>query len=158
MDSSISLSFELILLLGWLQKHEKPVLDAVVKQALKNGFLQYLEQTQNNDIQKQRSDSLYAAILEFLLHLETALAKNLNTIYLDEATTNALSPALKKIDFGNMNLKSVWLSMQQAKEKLANKNSQIAHEQDEFASEQASAVLFEKLLKNWKPTKKEPLN
>lgn len=153
MSSHVSISFELILLINWIMKNEKTLINTLIKNALEKGFLQELEKNNQKDT-IQTSDQLYAIILEFLIQLEKALIKNLETIAQDQQATEAVLPIFKKMNFENIDLKTIWLSLQQAKTKF---NKSYPQKQP-AAENEATTLLFEQLLKNWKPTKKEPLN
>ncbi len=152
MNANVSLSFELILLLNWLLKHEKAQLNNLVKHALENGFMQEIEKISPDDYAKL-TDQFYNSILEYLLFFEHALLTNLSEMTVDEAANNAILPLIKKIDFEKMDVKTLWLSMQQTKKKISKNHSDI-----EQQPEQINNLLFERILKNWKPNKKEPLN
>jgi HD-GYP domain-containing protein (c-di-GMP phosphodiesterase class II) len=152
MNANISLSFELILLLNWLLKYEKAELNSLVKHALENGFMQEIEKVSLENY-TQLSDQFYNSILEFLLFFEQALLQNLIAINVNEVTNNAVLPLIKKIDFENLDIKTLWLSMQQTKEKISKSKNDL-----EQKPEQINNLLFEQLLKNWKPSKKSPVN
>lgn len=152
MNANVSLSFELILLLDWLLKHEKAQLNNLVKHALENGFMQEIEKV-SPEGSPHLSEQFYHSILEFLLFFEQALLQNLVAINVDEATNNAIVPLIKKIDFENMDVKTLWLSMQQTKDKISKSKSDLDQQ-----PEKINNLLFEQLLKNWKPGKKIPMN
>jgi len=152
MNANISLSFELILLLNWLVKHEKAQLNNLVKDALEKGFMQEIEDISPNDY-PQLADQFYSSILEFLMFFEQSLLNNLESINIDEVTNNAIGPVIKKLDFENLDIKTLWLSMQQTKDKMSKTRANIEH-----GPEQINNLLFERLLKNWKPSKKSPMN
>lgn len=166
MSINISLSLELICLVNWLLKNEKQLISALVKQALKNGFAQELEQLDGTQSLENPED-LYATVVEFLLFLEKNLLKNLETVSVDTHTKEEILPVVKKLDADNIDLKTLWLSMQQTKNQLC-KDRHKREQEDELPvvstttlddeNNQAAEILFEKLLKNWKPHHKEPLN
>lgn len=141
--------------MSWLLKHEKQGLNSLIKHAVQHGFSEELEKVEDLDYAKV-SEQLYTTILEFLVMLEQILMKNLETIHLDTATKDAILPALEKIDLESMDDRTLWLSMQQTKEKLCKQNHQEA--QPKTSNEQAKKILLEQIIKNWKPTKNEPLH
>lgn len=149
MSINISLSLELVCLVNWLLKKEKHLINALVKQALKNGFAQELE-TMEGAHALENSEQLYATVLDFLLFLEKNLLKNLETVSVDSQTKDAILPVVKKLDADNIDVKALWLSMQQTKAQLCKEG----HKEEAEAAD----ILFEKLLKNWKPHQKEPMN
>ena len=155
MNTSLSLSFELIYLMGWLLKNEKKMLNALIKHAIKKGLAQDIKSLNPTDF-SQVSDKLYNVILDFLLYLEDSLAKNLDNIQLDTKTEDAILPSVKKIDLENLDLSTIKLSMQQAKSQL--NNLEAIADNDQAFEEDAKKLLFEQILKNWMPTKNESLN
>jgi len=170
MSINISLSFELICLINWLLKNEKQLINALVKQALKNGFAQELEKI-DGEHTLENPEELYATVIDFLLFLEKNLLKNLETASIDIHTQEEILPLVKKLDADNIDHKTLWLSMQQTKKQLCKERNKREDLQDiqesditketiapDQAPDQAAEILFEKLLKNWKPHLKEPLN
>ena len=152
MNTSLSLSFELIYLLGWLLKHERTTLDALIKQAVKNGLAVDLNKITTDD-QDKMSEQLYGTVLDFLVHLENTLASNLEGVHTDNTTNQILYPALNKFTNNSLDIQTIKLSMQQARERLQNKSATNQPSTD--AIEQGKSILFEQLLKNWHPSKNE---
>ncbi len=164
-NNNISLSLELICLMSWLLKNEKQGLNTLIKHAVQHGFSEELEKVESLDHAKV-SEQLYTTILDFLVLLEKILMKNLETISLDTTTKDAILPALEKIDLDSLDDRTIWLSMQQTKDKLHKHNNHNLKHQNhseekttkQASNEQAKKILFEQLIKNWKPTKNEPLH
>lgn len=164
MSTSFSLSFELIYLMSWLLKNEKKQLEALIKDALKKGLADELETL---DIYQDEEDSiaqLQDTILEFLMFLEDSLLESLEEKPLDKNTKNKLILDLKKISPRSIDLKTIWLSMQQAKNKL-NKSQSFENiqsaQKEEITTEKDKDIkklLFSQLLKNWKPKNNDPVN
>ncbi len=169
MSTQISLSFELICLVSWLLKNEKAMLNTLVKHAIQHGFVDELQQLENAD-QANTNENLYETLLDFLEHLEQTLIKNLETIHVDHKTKDEILPALQKIENDSLDFKTVWLSMQQTKAKVNKKhhkavNASHAHTPQsskpapqDIAQPNATDILFEQILKNWKPNNKESVN
>jgi len=136
-------------------QNEKAALNALVKQAVKNGFIDELEQLENPE-QIASQEFLYTTVFEFLLHLEKNLIKHLETI---QANTQEelLFPALQRMDAANLDARTMWLSMHQAKNVLTKTKTVLPATSDTSAN-QAATVLFERIIKNWKPDQNEPLN
>lgn len=179
MTTQISLSFELICLINWLLKNETATLNSLVKNAIERGFAEELEkleaQEQNMAMnqsleQTEETDNLYNTLLDFLDFLEHSLIKNLETMHVDHKTKDAILPALQKIETDSLDLKTMWLSMQQTKARVSKKTGTKAarnhhnHDHKVVEKPQVTAVqnpteiLFEQLIKNWKPTSKETIN
>lgn len=151
MSTQISLSFELICLLSWLLKNEQAMLNSLVKHAIEKGFAEEIGKIDEDDYLKV-SDQLYDTVIDFLDFLEKTMIKNLETIQVDHKTKDVILPTLQKIEAGSLDFKTIWLSMQQTKARV-NKGQAIPENLSN-----PTEILFERLLKNWKPNNKETLN
>lgn len=167
MSAQISLSFELISLLNWLLRHEKTMLNNVIKHALERGFAEELEKIDLTAVATD-NEELYNTVLDFLEYLEHSLIKNLESIHVDNKTKDAIMPTLQKLEGDSLDHKTLWLSMQQTKARML-KAKHVPAEQAKPAlltpeearaehNQHANKILFEQLLKNWKPTNKETMN
>ncbi len=168
MTTQISLSLELVCLVGWLLKHEKTLLNNIVKQAIEHGFVDELA-TIESDESQQTTDHLYNTIVDFLEFLEQSLLKNLESVHLDQKVKDSILPMLQKLEAGSMDFKTVWLSMQQTKTRINKAQKAIrttkpiqAIPRDVVVADEREKdpmdVLFEQLIKNWKPSNKETVN
>lgn len=166
MSAQISLSFELICLISWLLKNETATLNSLVKNAIERGFaeelekLEALEQTLISE-QTEESDDLYNTLLDFLDYLEHSLFKNLETMHVDHTTKDAILPALQKIETNSLDIKTMWLSMQQTKARVGKKSQAKGARRLQPqvpALQNPTDILFEQLIKNWKPNGKEIIN
>jgi hypothetical protein len=157
MDSSLSLSFELVYLMSWLLKNEKTMLNNLVKHAIKNGFDRDVKQLKSVDFTKI-SDQFYHTILDFLLYLEEALKKDLNKIKLDKQTEKIIFPIVKNINQKALNTDTIKRSLQQTKAHFANKNGNDKTTGNNKQAQEAREILFKHVLKNWKPTNNEQMN
>lgn len=153
MNTSLSLSFELIYLLGWLLKHERNALDSLIKQAVKNGLAVDLDKIAIDD-QDKMSEQLYGTVLDFLVYLEDTLVQNLDGIHTNNAPHQLLHPALSKFMNNSLDIQTIKLSIQQAREKLQHKTNNNTQSKNETI-EEGKSILFEQLLKNWNPSKNE---
>jgi hypothetical protein len=156
MAAQISLSLELVYLINWMLTHQRTQVSVLVKQAVKQGFveeLSALEEVGN----AQSADFLHATLTDFLDFLEKNLVKQLETVSLSDATKDAVVPALRKVDMKNLDFKTVWSSMQHTKARLGTPKTP-RRTKKASASQNATDILFEELLKNWKPDNKETVN
>lgn len=145
MDKHLSLSFELIYLMGWLLKHEKGMLNSLIKHALKNGLAQDLEKV-NFDEHGEVSQELQSIILEFLGFLERSLAKNLDASH-DE--THHSDQGVKQQD-----TQEIKLRLQRAKQLLTKELSSRNQTNDsKQASKEPRKDMLDQVLKTWKPSK-----
>lgn len=171
MSAQISLSFELISLLNWLLRHEKVTLNTMLKQALEHGFAEELERVDAASMAAAESEELYSTVLDFLEYLEQSLVKNLESIHVDNKTKDAIMPTLQKLEADSLDHKTLWLSMQQTKARMLKAKQLITQQQPPKAAktessgeaknshtEHANKILFEQLLKNWKPNNKDVMN
>ena len=154
-NTSLSLSLELISLLAWLLKNEKHLLNDIVKEAIKNGLIHEINKLEMEDISKV-TEQLDSTILDFLVYLEDALADNLKTIPQHSKTEKNITPTLKKIESIGFNPNTLRTSVKKVKAQLSKEkqNNPKASTDTEYAKQ----VLFEQILKNWKPSNKETLN
>lgn len=147
MDKHLSLSFELIYLMGWLLKHEKGMLNSLIKHALKNGLAQDLENVQF-ETQGDGSQELQTIILDFLAFLERSLAKNLDASH--DATHHGDS---KEPDANEIKLR-----LQRAKQLLNKELGVNASTGKKNADKHSRKDVLDSLLKGWKPSKDDLVN
>ena len=158
MSSSLSLSFELVFLMNWLLKNEKAMLGDLIKHAIKHGFDKDVKQLESIDF-SQISDQFYYTILDFLLFLEEALEKDLKKEKLDKQAEKAILPVIKKIQNESLSDDTIKTSLQQTKAYLINVVKNNSNSTCENNGEKSvKDVLFENVLKNWKPTNSEQMH
>lgn len=155
MSTSFSLSLELVLLMGWLLKHEKETLKKIVQKTLKAGLGKEIElidtfsQEELLDVDSDFSQELHNSILDFLMLLEDVLIEGLETKESKEEKT--FSQTIQKINSQKLDNKTVLISLKHA-------NNQITNIQRKNNSKQQNKILFSELLKNWMPKINEPIN
>jgi hypothetical protein len=159
MTSQIALSLELLCLLSWLLKHDQAALNALVKHAVEHGFIEELNKYEHTGPQ-EIPDHLYNAIADFLDFFEQTMIKQLESVQMDTQTKQAILPALQKLETSSLDFKTIWLSMQQTQAQVHKAPiSHAAKPKPALPGQQnAETILFERLLKNWKPNRKETLN
>ncbi|KKQ33208.1 MAG: hypothetical protein US49_C0002G0103 [candidate division TM6 bacterium GW2011_GWF2_37_49] len=148
MDVDISISLELLILLEWIVKNEKNVIDNIVKNALKNGLIQQLNQLPDKP-DMDMIEKFYPTVINFLLAMENSLIESLVKEQDNVLTNQEILPLLKKINLADINIKTIYQSTSQANKKIK------SHKYDNLNSQQ---ILFQQLLKNWKPGKKDQAN
>lgn len=155
MNSSLSLSIELIYLMGWLLKKEKSKLNALVKQAMNDGLaydLQKLNTIEHEDV----SEHLHNTVLNFLTYMEEALANNLDLIHTKHEAEEAMRPALNLLEENSVDDDTLQVSIQRAKVDLQREvESGLVKS---LNPEHAKQLLFKHILENWDPTNEENLN
>jgi len=157
MTAHISLSFELISLIRWIIKNERNLLNNLVKQAVEHGFAEELNNVQTTPDPKSANDHMAHNVLDFLEFLEDSMMKNLESIQVDNKTKDVILPTLQRLEAGNLDVKTVLLSLQQTKARLT-KGQNKQQTQQSLDEQEASLILFQQLLKNWKPNNKEIVN
>ncbi len=155
MNSSLSLSIELIYLMGWLLKNEKSKLNALVKQAMNDG-LAYDLQKLNDIVHEDVSDHLHKTVLNFLTYMEEALANNLDGLNLQHDAEEVILPALNNLEEDSLNDNTLQVSIQRAKADLQREvETGVAKT---LNPEHAKQILFKHILENWQPNNEEILN
>ena len=148
------------------------MLNTMLKQALEHGFAEELEKVDAATMAAAESEELYNTVLDFLEYLEHSLLKNLESIHVDNKTKDAIMPTLQKLEADSLDHKTLWLSMQQTKARMLKAKQLITQQQQPKAikpetptepvqhnhTEHANKILFEQLLKNWKPNNKDVMN
>lgn len=148
MDVDISISLELLVLLEWIVKNEKNVIDNTVRHALKNGLIQKLNQIpEKPDI--DMIEKFYPTVINFLIAMENSLIEQLSKEQENALTPQEIMPLLKKINLSDINLKTIYQSTSEANKKIKNRKNDTLNSQQ---------ILFQQLLKNWKPGKKDQAN
>ncbi len=167
MSTQVSLSIELVCLLNWLVRHEKAMLNNLLKHALERGFADELDKI---DVTLLGGDNeeLQNTVLDFLDYLEYLLARNLEAVHVDHTTRNAIMPTLQRLAIDNLDDRTLQASMRHTKAQVLRPENQqtidglaqtMAPAQARQAqSQHINKILFEQLLKNWKPNNKETMN
>lgn len=145
MSTSFSLSLELIYLMNWLLKKDRTKVKTLVKEALESGLLKEIEKIEIDQEEIVDTNYLHDSILEFLIFLEDALLKQLEKKDLEDTSTEKFIPTIQKISPRSIDLRTLWVSMQQAK------NIQIENKD-------LNSNLYSQLIKNWKPKKSDLIN
>ncbi|MFH1643698.1 MAG: hypothetical protein ABIA74_00795 [bacterium] len=149
MESNLSLSLELIVLMDWLLKKGDKEFEKIIDFALKNGFVQELQTIDENKY-LEIAEILPNVILDFLFTLEDILFELLEKSNLDQDSKAKLIPTVEHLDLQKLDSKTIWLSLQQAKSTMKKKKLTTSNE--------AKRILFKKLLENWQPKLNEPMN
>ena len=157
MNSSLSLSFELIYLMGWLLKHNKAKLTALVTEAVESGLIEELTKMSEADY-LLISDQMQVTVENFMEHLETTLFKStegIDGIESDNVICKSLATTMRKVDTAGLDTRTVWVSIHQAHKKIISeqKNTELSK-----IDEEPDDILYEQLLSNWTPSNNETLN
>jgi hypothetical protein len=140
MESDISLSFELLVLLNWIMQNERPILNNMIKHALKDGLEDEFEKLANAE-SVEVNEQFYTTVLGFLLSMEDCLIEHLSQIKINKNVKKDISPLLKRLELMGIRIKPVFSASKLQK-----------------SPDDAKNVLFQQILKNWKPDKNDLLN
>lgn len=157
MSTNLSLSFELICLMGWLLKHHKTDLVDLILVALDEGFA---EELHSIDMKEFFDDEMNGngIVHEFFSLLEQELIKKLEGVVLDRPSNGVLVSELKKFDAQVLDARSLFVSLQAVKKKFITGNATAQDKAPEFKIEQLRTLLFEQVLKDWHPSQHDLLH
>ena len=131
--------------MNWLLKNEQPKLKQIIDESIKAGLGQEIDAIDDLEEETGDIDYLHNSILDFLFFLEDNLLESLETKDFDFIAKERLKPTLQKINPQKIDLKTLWLSIQQAKIKNKPKKD-------------LKKTLLSELIKNWSPKDNEPVN
>ncbi|MFZ5954440.1 MAG: hypothetical protein ACOYT8_05080 [Candidatus Dependentiae bacterium] len=145
--NQFTISYELLCLLRWLSQYDTDKLKKLVSKALDNGLKEEIKKIEAYSKVNTESDMLeevHHSILEFFTLMESLLLVALNEDTAKKAIKQNLMPAIDHIDATACDQETVRFSVEKATTKAEQKPDQNAQQ-----------LLFEELLKRWKPTKKQ---
>ena len=165
MAEGLSLSLELIYLLNWLLKKEKGQIKKIIQKVVSSGLFDEPEEMNNYELDPENLAEMQETILDFLIFLEDTLLECLDEKDQKSVSKDRLKPTLQKLNPESLDVRTIWLSMQQTKAKLSKKEdtkTTLQTKNDSSAktpnNQKAKKILFEQLLKHWNPNQNEPLN
>jgi len=145
MSTNLSVSFELICLMGWLLKKDKPALQQLIQKALAGGVSESIVKLQAAR-PTELSDVMEKTVSEFFEYVEMVLAEGVPVVKSKSALSIESISEIKKIDQVSIDQRVLWLSVNQANESVAQKGSELNQAAKEalFKSE-----FYKSLLANW---------
>ena len=154
MSTNLSVSFELICLMGWLLKKDKTALQQLIQKALAGGVSDSIAQLQSSR-PSEISDTMAETVTEFFEYIETVIAQGVPGVKSGRGVGSFLDPELKKLDQHALDPKVVWLAISQTKEAVSAISIGLSEQEknDLFKHE-----LYKNLLKNWTIAADEALN
>lgn len=145
-QEQLTVSYELLCLLQWLMEYEADKLKKIVAKALDKGLhKQVLHKDQAQHIQS--TDDIQRIISDFFATLELLFIETIQEQDMKKIIENNLLPALNRIDSRLCDDATVRISAEKAS---ATNHDGSVH--------QAQEVLFQEILRHWKPTKKTVIN
>lgn len=144
--NQLTLSYELLYLIQWFIEREPEKLKPLIASALKNGLKDDLKKI-NGTLDQNMADEMQYNIIDFLGLIESQLHEILNEQTMKRVVEKKLMPALDHIDNKECDTATVQFSVEKATSKF-----------DETPQKNAQELLFQELLKCWKPSKKTATN
>jgi NurA-like 5'-3' nuclease len=138
-------SYELLSLLKWLVEHDAHKLKKIISKALTSGLKKEIRTM--DKLSKEDTEDIHHSIVEFLGLLEVLLHECITEDLAKQAVEKQLIPAIDHIDSTLCDDATVQSSVQKATVKSEN-NPELNPKE----------LLFEELLKQWKPAKKTVAN
>ncbi|MFT6765711.1 MAG: hypothetical protein ACJAZS_000596 [Alteromonas naphthalenivorans] len=140
-DNQLTVSYELLYLIQWLLENESDGLKKLIGQALHNGLKHDLQEAVNSDL--KNTDDIQYSIVDFLALMEGLLHESISEQNMQRILEKKLMPAIDNIDSKECDKATVDFSVEKATFKL-----------ESNPEENPQDILFQELLKCWKPTKK----
>jgi hypothetical protein len=142
-SNQLNLSYELLYLIQWFIEQEPEKFKPLIASALKNGLKTELQHISNNTVDQSMANDMQYNIIDFLGLLEAQLHEVLNEQIMKRVVEKKLMPAIDHIDTTECDTETVQFSVEKATSKL-----------DREPKKNAQELLFQELLKCWKPSKK----
>ena len=157
MSSQLSFSFELIALMEWLLKHGEKNLKVLIKETMKNGFVQEIDAMEETDF-TNISNNLNQTVSDFVIKIEDILFQEIDRVSPKVNIHNALAPAIKNLDNKSLDFATMWTSMQKTKSKIAKETQNDDIAKKATPDIEVRKIWYDQLLKSWKPNGNEPVN
>lgn len=141
-DNQLTVSYELLYLMQWLLEHEPAKLKKLIEQSLQSGLRENL-QTVSQSTDLRNAEDIQYSVVDFLTLMETLLHETINEQNMKKIMEKKLMPAIDHIDNKECDQATVDFSVEKASSKLENNPQENPQE-----------ILFQELLKCWKPNKK----
>lgn len=143
-NNQFVISYELLHLLQWIVEHGSEKLKKMVGKALAGGLR---ERIQKSEAEGHPAQEMQESIVEFFALLEGLLGETMNEQALLKAHQKNLIPALDQIDTSICDNRTVQSSLEKATTQMRHNPEANAHD-----------LLYQEILKRWKPNKKSTLN
>ena len=160
MSTNLTISCELIYLMGWLLQHEKKSVQELIANAMNSGLACELESIDPSDYEKV-NEHLYTTILDFLMYMEDTLLEKIEEQDTQLLSSEELGTHSEKTERNGQHLLNLLSNIREGRTEETKISGEELFDQLEESSQQGTDVrreLFKKLLNNWSPTNKEPVN
>ncbi len=139
-DKNLTVSYELLYLLQWLLENEPTKLKKIIQSSLANGLNEKIKDSiQESTISPEE---MQYSIIDFLVCMESLLHESIHEERLQKILEKKMMPALDNIDGQECDQATVDFSVEKASSKF-----------ETNPNENPQEILFQELLKCWKPTK-----
>ncbi len=139
-DKNLTVSYELLYLLQWLLENEPTKLKKIIQSSLSNGLHEKIKDSvQDSTI---TPEEMQYSIIDFLVCMESLLHESIHEERLQKILEKKMMPALDNIDGQECDQATVDFSVEKASSKF-----------ETNPNENPQDILFQELLKYWKPTK-----
>ena len=144
-DTQFVLSYELVCLLRWLIEHNEPQLKGLIKKALSAGLKKELKCTESfNQAQQCSLEEIQMNIVDFFSMLEAILLETMHEQAVQATIEKNLMPAIEHIDAAECDTAVI-----------SNSIERVVSKMDNASTERAQEMLFQEILRQWKPSKKK---
>lgn len=144
-QDQLVISYELLCLLHWLIEHDTTKIQRMIHAALKKGLYRQITHKEHKS-NIQSLDQAQQTMSEFFIILEALFLDTLTTYEDAQTTQKDTLPELDRIDTKDYDSSTVQLSIEQA--------TKNAHKSENTLQE----LLFQELLRRWKPNKNSIIN
>lgn len=141
-DNQLTVSYELLYLMQWLLEREPNKIKKLIEHALQNGLKEDI-QTASQSVELRNAEDIQYSIVDFLSLLETLLHESISEDNMKIIMEKKLMPAIDHIDNKECDKATIDFSVEKASSKIESNPESNPQE-----------ILFQELLKCWKPNKK----
>ncbi|MBM3894300.1 hypothetical protein FJ366_01770 [Candidatus Dependentiae bacterium] len=154
MSTNLSVSFELICLMGWLLKKDKHALRELIQKALSGGVADAIYDLQASK-PAELSDTMEKTVSEFFEYVESILAEGVPVNKPKGVLSSQTRDAIKKVDQHVIDPHSFWNSVNRAEEAVEMLGGDLNQSAREamFKNE-----LYKNILSNWTVPSEDVLN
>jgi hypothetical protein len=141
------ISYELLALLQWFVEHDAEKLKKIIAKALDAGLIDKLQHSEDDCIAHEPIEDMQGNIIEFFSLLEALIAETIHEQAVQNAVEKNLMPAIDHLDSSVCDNATVRFSIEKATSRLK-----------KSPQENPQEILFQEILRRWKPSKKKILN
>lgn len=145
-DGQFVISYQLIRLLQWMMEHDSDKFKKMIRRALLQGLADEMR-ADHLLTEAEALNNAHEVVIAFFASLEQTLAEALDEQVVKQAMEHNLMPAIEHFDISALDDMTLKSSVEKATAKM-----------DENPQSSPHDLLFQELLKRWKPDKKNLIN